>query len=66
MGVRVLGYTADADVWCKECCESQYDGQYDSHGNWYATDREGNEIWPIFSTDDRSERIFCCACHWEI
>ena len=67
----VIGFTADADIWCKDCAEEEY-GPDDVR-----SDREGNLVNPIFASDmlGYSVRVTmpdmrypdrCCLCGEEL
>jgi rubredoxin len=64
---RVIGYTADADVWCPTCAARNY-GAADVGPNHeprvadFALDSEGNEVHSIFSTDDVPADWCCHVC----
>ncbi len=50
---EVLGYTADADTYCPKCAEEIYPT---------GTDKEGNEVYPIFADNEWGTPIYCAAC----
>jgi len=52
----VLGYTADADVWCSPCATALY-GDPDT-----ALDGEGNPVYPIFTCSEFDYEPHCRAC----
>lgn len=51
--MKIFGWKADAEILCTDCTNKRYGiGTYDN---------EGNEIWPIFSTDEDDSEC-CCNC----
>lgn len=57
---EVVGYTADADVWCCLCAYRFYgkaEGREDS---------EGNPVHPIFSSDVCHKGDVCSHCEEEL
>ncbi|MDR0779312.1 MAG: hypothetical protein LBF16_01260 [Pseudomonadales bacterium] len=70
---HVIAYTYEADVHCPDCTSdrfgpnSAYDrlhlpGDFDEHAVPYdATDREGNPIHPVFSTDEMLDGPYSCG-----
>lgn len=60
--MRIIGYTYDASTHCDPCAAARFGrctcDQKDVHGQ----DREGNEVEPIFSTDELVEELFCEDC----
>lgn len=65
--VRVIGYTADADVWCPACAARNYGAadvgpNHDPRVADFALDNEGNEVHAIFSTDDVPTDWVCNVC----
>ncbi len=44
---QVVGYTADADMWCPDCATAKY-------GDPPETDREGNLVHPVFADQAHS------------
>lgn len=50
--MRVIGYAADADIWCPQCLP------YDTDG----TDSEGNEVQPVFEDEEVDSPLHCCKC----
>ena len=76
---RIVAYTYEADVHCPECTRKRFAAAYygqwhprDEHGlPDYAerdpqamTDREGNPVHPVFSTDEvtRTHYTHCGTC----
>jgi hypothetical protein len=53
----VIGYTADADIWCVKCAHEVY-GLNDGLGE----DWEGNPIHPIFAGDENADEEHCGHC----
>jgi hypothetical protein len=58
---RVIGYTADADIYCVPCAVRLYGS--DKNGTAPVLDHEGNVVHPIFSTDKLQGDECCGACH---
>lgn len=66
---RIVAYTYEADVHCVNCTNTRF-GQYirfprDTNGiPLDSTDREGNTIHPVFSTDEVTTTHFthCGTC----
>ncbi|HZD70335.1 MAG TPA: hypothetical protein VFA45_15980 [Actinomycetes bacterium] len=56
--MRVIGFTYDASVHCVDCTYYRFDGSEDRG----ATDTEGNEVHPIFETDEDSFLEHCDDC----
>ena len=57
---EIVGYTADADIWCGECAERVYGPDKDDDSR---TDSEGNPVHPLFASDEwESEACGCCGC----
>ena len=64
-GITIVGYSADADVWCPECAKHTYaDQPLNESGDLSeeAFDHEGNPIHPIFSTDSPEVDECCNKC----
>jgi len=57
MSYRIIGYTADADTWCPTCATRNYGANLET-----ATDDEGNEVYPIFDTDEVASYWVCHSC----
>ncbi len=60
----ILGYTADADIYCPDCAERRYGP--DREGR---LDREGNEVRPIFASDSSEwseSGAYCGDCGREL
>lgn len=60
--MRIIGWKYDADLHCNECTRKRFGivdvGTYDS---------EGNQVWPIFSTDElHVDGIDCCGECFEV
>lgn len=55
----IIGYAYEADVPCTDCAEDRFGVPALWHGT--ATDREGNEIHPIFASDE-SQDDHCGDC----
>ena len=61
----IVGYTADADMWCPPCARLVYDRRIDGilrtirQGD--AIDREGNTVAPLFRDDIAPDDI-CGRC----
>lgn len=55
----VVGYSYDAALHCVKCAEDRFaPGPDDSPSDY--TDREGNEVHPIFNGPDAAEECRCC------
>lgn len=74
--MRIIGYTYDADCHCIGCTQKRFaipinykrrglNIEADENGvNPLAKDTEGNDVHPIFSTDEHPpEGIACGSCH---
>ena len=58
----ILGYTYDADVHCEKCAEKRFGKRLfdDKHP---PEDSEGNEVHPIFASDEMDPAgEVCCDC----
>lgn len=79
--MRVIGYTFEADCHCVDCTLKRHESKPfeltdplklgegdDENGLPYAaTDREGNAVHPMFSTDEASEGgDYCGDCGEQI
>lgn len=70
---EIVGYTADADIWCPECAALVYDRTVDGvlrtvadeRETFRAVDFEGNDVHPIFSSDEYDGDT-CNRCGEEI
>jgi len=64
----ILGWTADAAVYCDDCAEKRYGPAYDDDGEELdRTNHEGNEVHPIFASDEcRAEGEYCDDCNCEV
>lgn len=60
MSCVVIGYTFNADNHCNSCTKKIY--KDDGYGHYYGVDDEGNQIHPIFGTDEILETMNCGAC----
>jgi hypothetical protein len=47
--MEVLGYTYEAGIHCRYCAKARFNNLSEM-----VRDREGNEVMPIFTTDDMS------------
>lgn len=59
---RIVAYTYDADIHCKEHTERKFGLQ--EGRNWVrenATDSEGNSVHPVFSSDQDGDTIAACG-----
>ena len=54
---EVIGYAADAAVWCVDCAGETY-GPLDPD----TEDQEGNVVHPIFACDEWEEAPVCNMC----
>jgi hypothetical protein len=59
----IVGFTADADIWCCGCAVATY-GQA-VYGDVPVPDGEGNAVWPVFASDECYGRpeARCGSCH---
>jgi hypothetical protein len=58
---NVIGYTADAAMWCPDCAEREYPGCTD--GDTVVEDGEGNEVHPSFAGDEAGDGgDYCGSC----
>ncbi|MCE5255007.1 MAG: hypothetical protein LLG45_12525 [Actinomycetia bacterium] len=55
---EVIGYAADADIWCPACAREAYGPLTDQ-----SEDHEGNLIHPIFACDEWDYPLVCHCCH---
>lgn len=55
----IVGYTADASVWCTLCGEAKYPG---CDGDADVYDGEGNAVHVIFASDEGWEEDTCAWC----
>ena len=53
----IIGYAADADVWCPACAQDAY-GPLTSD----TQDQEGNPVHPIFAMDEWEYLPVCTRC----
>ena len=53
----IIGYTADADIWCPACAERVYGPLTDE-----SEDHEGNPVHPIFAIDEWEYAPTCTSC----
>ena len=62
----VIAYTYEADFHCVHCAKERFaqpSDDPDLHGIPYdATDSEGNNIHPVFSSDEVLVNIYCRDC----
>ena len=58
--MNIIAYTYEADIHCPSCAELRFDREELAHG--LATDHEGNEVHPVFSTDEIQEDTVCGDC----
>ena len=51
--MEIIGFTYEADTHCVDCATARFPGGlYDEP---YAEDGEGNQVHPMFDTDEHSE-----------
>lgn len=74
MSPRILGYSYDATIVCPCCAMADFlDGRIDDTGTFPSrtdqhglpeslTDRAGNTVRPVFSTDEFARDETCGAC----
>jgi hypothetical protein len=70
---EIVGYTADADIYCPECAALTYDRRIDSvlrtvadeREQFQALDFEGNTVSPVF-LDQLEGDEHCGRCSTEI
>ena len=63
--MRIIGYTYEAEMHCVRCAIERFSPgskHYDFGQGLSGTDREGNEIHPIFDIDEGSEDEYCGDC----
>ena len=65
---EIVGYAADASVWCPSCAEASYGDDRECpceqgciHPD--VEDGEGNPVHPIFAGDEGWENMTCGSCH---
>lgn len=67
-GTDIIGYAYEADLHCPECAEKRFG--VDPGKIWVrkgAVDREGNQVHPIFVSDEHDpEGEYCGDCRAEI
>jgi hypothetical protein len=51
----VIGYAADADIWCEACLLA---AGYKTDGQ----DQEGNDVHPLFAGDENADEEHCGSC----
>ena len=56
----IVGYKADADIWCVSCARVAYPGCDDLAD---VEDHEGNLVHPIFAVDEGWPLENCGGCH---
>lgn len=64
--MNIVGYTYEAGLHCPDCAKERFG--LEDHGKWVredATDREGNEVHPLFSWD-LEQPDHCETCMAEI
>ena len=54
---EIIGYTADADVWCPICAREAYGPLTE-----VTEDHEGNPVHPIFAVEEWDYPPVCCRC----
>ena len=54
---EVIGYTADADIWCPTCAQEAY-----SPLSTDTEDHEGNLVHPIFAVEEWDYPPVCNRC----
>lgn len=59
----IVGYTADADLWCPACATATYAPDGAAEVPEDAEDGEGNLVHPIFASDELEPGDRCGACH---
>jgi hypothetical protein len=67
----VIGYSADADIYCPACAALIYDRVIDGvlrtvadeREAFTALDFEGNAVHPIFGSDELEPDDACARCH---
>lgn len=76
--MKIIAYTYEADCHCVDCAKKRFelppltslerkDRWPDNNGiSAYQRDNEGNEVRPIFSTDEQLEPLHCGDCHESI
>ena len=52
----IVGWTADAEVWCDYCAWEAYGPEHDER-----KDRAGNDVHPIFAWDECNDEV-CGDC----
>lgn len=60
--MRIIGYTYDADIHCVGCAEKRFGAGVDALGAEPKQDSEGNEVRPVFSTDEHESAPYCGDC----
>lgn len=59
----VVGYVGDGDIWCPDCAEEKYGTAVLGDGSGEPVlDGEGNEVRPIFETEEWDTPIHCSGC----
>lgn len=59
--MNILGYTYEAACHCENCAENRF-GQKLFDDLDPPTDKEGNEVHPIFETDEFDTEQYCDEC----
>jgi hypothetical protein len=59
---EVIGFTADADIWCLDCAKATYGA--DPEGG-LREDGEGNTVHPVFLDQAMGDEA-CGKCHTQL
>ena len=59
--ISIVGFTADADTWCVDCAIAHYGDGIMKNGSVLVLDGEGNEVHPLFSTDESGDTPDSCG-----
>ncbi len=69
--MRIVGYTYEAACYCPDCTArdwtearlSHLPGERDEHSLFMTMfDREGNQVHPVFTTDESAADLYCDRC----
>lgn len=58
----IIAYTYDADIHCEACADKQFGKKLYNEKN-PPTDSEGNEVHPVFASDEITDDTCCGTCH---
>jgi hypothetical protein len=62
----IVGYTYDAGVHCDACAAERFGRCQCEHHDVHGEDSEGNDVEPIFATDEAAGELTCDDCGSEL